>query len=209
GALLLIGSRTMASTTEYRDYAVWVDGKESGKSNVSIVTQDDGTTVMSAKVAVRVSKAVFAYTYDVQATEWWKGGKLIGLKVHANDNGKRTELSAGLDGKNLRLKVNSTQRLLNTDVWVNSFWKLADARFHNNQVPVLDADSGKEYAGQLQYIGLEQLTVGKDALKCFHFRVTGGGNTVDLWYDDGHRLVRQEFVEQGHRTIVQLTGVRR
>src|SRR5262245_36645781 len=178
GVLLLTGTRAVASATEYRDYSIWVDGKESGKSNVSITTHDDGTTIMSGKANVRISKAVFAYTYDIQATEWWKGGKLVGLKVSANDNGKRTELSAGLDGKNLRLKVNSTQRLLNADVWVNSFWKLADARFHNNQVPVLDGDTGKEYLGQLQYIGLEKVTVGKDALKCLHFRVTGGGNTV-------------------------------
>lgn len=32
---------------------------------------------------------------------------------------------------------------------------------------------------------------------------------MDLWYDDAQRLVREEWVEQGHRTVVELTRVRR
>ena len=32
---------------------------------------------------------------------------------------------------------------------------------------------------------------------------------VDVWFDQYHRLVRQEFTETGHRTIVQLVAVRR
>ena len=41
-----------------------------------------------------------------------------------------------------------------------------------------------------------------------HYRITGKVN-VDLWYDGSERLVRQEWIEQGHKTIVELRGVRR
>ena len=41
--------------------------------------------------------------------------------------------------------------------------------------------------------------------------VAGGASNgpVDLWYDKYHRLVRQEFTDSGHKTIVQLENVRR
>jgi hypothetical protein len=204
------GHVAYADSQEYRDYTIAVDGKESGHSQVTITTKDDGTQIMSGKASVRISKVVFSYAYEVQATEWWKDGRLVGLKINANDNGKRSEVSGSADGNNLRLRVNATERMSRPDVWVNSYWRLADARFINNKVPVLDGDSGKEFVAQLQYLGVEQTQVGNQPIKCNHYRVTGGPTSpVDLWFDEGQRLVRQEFVEQGHKTVIHLTGVRR
>jgi hypothetical protein len=209
-ALSLAGQRpSPASSVEYRDYVVTVDGKEAGRTQVSITTQDDGTTVMAAKASIRVNKAVFSYAYDIHVTEWWKSGRLIGLKANSNDNGKKTEIVAAGDGAKLRIRVNALERPARPDLWVNSFWKLADERFHNNAVPVLDADTGREYTGQLQYIATEQVNFAGQALKCYRFRVTGGPMAHELWYDESHRLVRQEFVEQGRRVIVALSSLRR
>src|SRR5207244_305039 len=107
-------------------------------------------------------------------------------------------------------RVNAMERVIRGDVWVNSFWKLADARFHNAAVPVLDADTGREFNGNLQYVGPEQITVANLPMKCYHFRVTGGPAPEDhLWFDESHRLVRREFVEQGHRLVVHATSIRR
>ena len=39
-------------------------------------------------------------------------------------------------------------------------------------------------------------------------RLAGKNIGIDLWYDEPGRLVRQEWVEDGHRTVVELTGVR-
>src|SRR5262245_36065470 len=209
GVLSTAPANAQAVVTEYRDYVVTVDGKDSGKTHVTITDQDDGTLVMAAKAAVRVNKGVFSYSYDVQATEWWKGDRLVGIKISANDNGTRMELSGAADGNQLRLKVNARERLLRQDLWVNSFWKLADSRYHNNSVPVLDADTGREYVGQLKYIGAEKITVGKQPAKTYHFRVSGGPLTHDLWYDESHRLVRHEFTEKGQRVVVHMVAVRR
>ncbi len=208
-ALLLTANPAPAApTVEHRDYVITVDGKEAGRSQISITTQDDGMTVMAAKASVRLNRVVFNYSYDVQATEWWKDGRLVGLKVNANDNGKHTDIVGSADGNQLRIRVNALERKIRPDVWVNSFWKLADART-NNPVPVLDADNGKDFMGKLDYIGPEQTTVANQPVKCFHFRVSGGSSPVDLWFDEGQRLLRQEFVEQGHRTVVHLIRVRR
>jgi hypothetical protein len=41
-----------------------------------------------------------------------------------------------------------------------------------------------------------------------HYRLSGKV-AVDVWYDGSERLVRQEWVEEGHRTVLELARVRR
>jgi hypothetical protein len=36
-----------------------------------------------------------------------------------------------------------------------------------------------------------------------------GGVQVDVWYDQNERLVHQESLEDGHRTVLEITGIRR
>ena len=54
-----------------------------------------------------------------------------------------------------------------------------------------------------------QIKVGSELQDCYHFRVSSAPGPIDLWFDRFHRLVRQEFTESGHKTIVQLIQVRR
>ena len=42
-----------------------------------------------------------------------------------------------------------------------------------------------------------------------HFLVRGGPTPAELWFDKYHRIVRQESIEFGHKTIVQLVNTRR
>jgi hypothetical protein len=76
-------------------------------------------------------------------------------------------------------------------------------------VPVLDGDNGKDFNGLLQFVGEERVTVANQPMKCFHFRISGGQSTEELWFDESHRLVRREFEEQRSRIVMQLTSVRR
>jgi hypothetical protein len=195
-----------ASHTEQRHYSILVDGKEAGHSLLTIVDQDDGSAYVTASAKVDVRHVIAGYTFTIEGQEWWKEGKLIGLKSSCNDNGKRCELLVSQRGDQLLMRVNGVERTLRPDVWTTSYWKLADARFHNKPVPLLAPDAGQERVGQLQYIGPKQLPIANQLVSCYHFRVTGAGNPVDLWFDQHHRLVRQEFVESGHKTIIQLVG---
>jgi uncharacterized protein DUF6134 len=208
-ALPNIAAAQAVTGVEYRDFSISVDGKECGYSQISVTTQDNGMAVMTAKASVVVTKLVIKVTYDVQATEWWKDGQLSGFKARVNDNGKVLDVQAALDGNTLRLRAGAAERVLQREVWVNSFWKLPDPRFFNKTVPVLDGDTGKEYNGALQYVGEAKVTVSGQALKCYHFRVTGGTSPEELWFDESHRLVRREFEEQRSRIVIQLTNVRR
>jgi len=199
----------LAVDVERREFSILIDGKESGISNMVLTVQDDGTTVMQGNCTVKFSKLLFSHTFHIEATEWWKDGKLIGLVSKSSRNSKKTDLSGAVDGGQIRVRVNGTDRTIRPEAWTTSYWKLADAKFHNKPLPLLDPEDGKEYNGQLNYVGTEQLSVNKVPQTCYHFKATGGPQPIDLWYDRYHRLVRQEFTEQGHRVIVQLNFVKR
>jgi hypothetical protein len=208
GVILLWADWLAAAHVEQRWFTILVNGKEAGQARLTITEQNDGAAYVAATASVKVPGLLSNYLFDIEAQEWWKEGQLIGLKSLCNSNGKRCELLATQNGANLRVKVNGIERGVRPEVWTSSFWKLADAKFHNKAVPILAADTGEERVAQLQYIGTERITVANLPVACFHFRLTGAGNPIDLWFDQHHRLVRQEFTESGHKTIIQLLSKR-
>ncbi|MSU78375.1 MAG: hypothetical protein EXS16_09795 [Gemmataceae bacterium] len=198
-----------ADDTEQRDFSVFVDGKEAGTSRMLLVQKNDGTSYMSATLDVKFRQVIIDFTLKVETQEWWKQGRLIAMKTIAHENNKRTEVVASLNNNQLRVRVNNRESVVNPEVWTNSFWKLADSRFHNTKIPILEVDTGKEFTGELKYSGAKKLKVGNDFVDCYHFVVSTNTGPVEVWYDRYHRLVRQESTESGHKIIVQLNGVRR
>jgi Family of unknown function (DUF6134) len=199
-----------ADDVENREFSVIVDGKDAGFSRTKITQTGDGTTYMTGAVDVKFRHLlVLDYVLKIDTQEWWKDGRLIGLKTTSSENGKKAELTAAIENNQLRLRVNGQERLLKPDIWTTSFWKLADARFHNKPIGILEVDTGREFNCELKYLGTEKLKVAGEFQECYHFRVAAAPVPVDLWYDRYHRIVRQEFTESGHKTIVQLIKITR
>ena len=113
----------------------------------------------------------------------------MGLKTNSTENKKKTEIHASADGQNLKVRVNGKDRQVRGDVWTSSYWKLADGRFHNKAVPLLDPESGKDFSGQLQYVATEKLNINNQLQEVFRFRVTNVPSPIELWFDRYHRLV--------------------
>jgi hypothetical protein len=214
-ALVLLAALTLASgraaaQTEVRDFSIDVDGTSSGQYLMTITRQGDGTLSMQAQASLTVKALVFTYRYSFQGVEHWRDGKLYQMKTSCNDDGTKYELSAQAEAQGIRLRVNGKERMCPGDVWTTSYWLLADKRFHNQNVNLLDADTGKEYLGKLQDMGVTQVNVGGQMQNVRHFRTTGGPTSpVELYYDGDHRLVRQEFTEQGKRIVFSLRAVKR
>jgi hypothetical protein len=199
-----------ADDTEQREFSIFIDGKEAGSSRMTIVQKDDGVSYLSANMSVKFKHLAFLdYSIKIETQEWWKDGKLIGMKTTSFEQKKKTEITVALDNKQLRMRINGKESAISNDTWTNSYWKLADARFHNKQIPILEVDNGKEFNCELKYVGMEKLKVGNQMVECYRFLVTAAPVPVDLWFDKYHRLVRQEFTELGHKTIVQLENIRR
>lgn len=211
-ALLAFGafpSQARAADVETRDFEVKVDGKPAGDAHMTFHRTDDGTITMSADTDVRVQPLPFVtYRYSYRGREVWKDGRLVKFESVCNDDNKRFAVAAVAEKENLRLRVNDQERLVRGDVWLTSYWNKPDARHHNQTIPLVDADTGRDMTAQVLYVGVEQLPVAGQVLPVHHYRLTGKVN-VDLWYDGSNRLVRQNFVEQGHRTLIELVRVRR
>jgi hypothetical protein len=201
-------SAVRAADIETRDFNVLVGGKAVGEVHMTIHRQDNGQIQMRCDTDVKVNAVVRTYKYSYRGEEIWKDNRLVRFASSTDDNGKRYVITASTEGNALRLRVNTLERLIRPDVWLTSYWCLPDAKLRNNVVPIIDADNGRDLDSRLQFVAAEQRSIAGQVVNVHHWRLAGKAN-VDLWYDGSERLVRQEWVEQGHRTVLDLVRVRR
>lgn len=208
-ALLLLPGRAAAADTEIRDYAIRIDGKPAGEYHMNISRQDDGTATMSGQADIKLTVyLVKTYTYSYRGTETWKDGRLLRLDSSCADDGKKFSVAALADGANLKVRANGVERTTRGESWVTTYWCLPAQAQRNRALNLVDADTGRDINAQLNYVGAAQVNVAGQALNVAHWRVTGGAQ-VELHYDSQERLVRQEFVEDGHRTVIELVRIRK
>lgn len=200
----------MAADVEVRDYTITVDGKRGGEYHMTIQRQDDGTVSMTGQADVKLSflGGLKTYTYSYRGTEVWKDGKLMNLSSSSNDDGKQFTVTAAAEANGVRVKSNGQERVTKSDVWLTTYWQLPKAGQRNGAVPLLDADSGRDINANLTYVGVSPANAAGQVQNYARYRLTGGVQ-VELWYDGAERLVRQEWVEDGHKSILELTRIRR
>lgn len=192
---------------ETREFAIRVDGKPAGEYRMTI-RDEDGSVNLVAQADVRFRYLLYNYTYQYRGNETWKDGKLQRLESNTKDDKKQYEVTAWTDGQAMHIKSNGQERTTRPDVWTSTYWRLPDARFRNQPVPLIDVDTGKDLRASLHYIGINAVQVNGQAQNCTHYRVTGAVQ-VELWYDSHDRLVRQESIEDGHRTLLELARISR
>ncbi len=197
-----------AADIETRDFNVLVDGKPTGEAHITIHTQADGSTVVTSDTDILVKLLIGHYRYAFRGREVWKDGRLVRLDSTCNDDGKLYVLAASAEGDRFRLKVNNQEKFVRGDVWLTSYWAEPTGRL-NQEVALLDADTGRELASRVQQIGVEQRTIAGQNVNVTRYRATGKHGNTDLWYDGNNRLVRQEWTEDNHRMVLELIRLRR
>jgi hypothetical protein len=208
GVLLFGPSLVRAADVETRTFTVSVDGKKAGDYQMVVQRQADGSLVMSGSSDVRVTLlAIPVYTYSYRGREVWKGVRLQQFQSSGKEKGKEFNIRANADGSALRIVANGQERRARPDVWTTSIWQLPDARFRNNAVPLLGCDTGAEFQGRLEFVGNEQVQVAGQTQTCAHYRVMKDV-PHDVWYDAQERMVRDEWVSGGHRTVLEMVEKR-
>jgi hypothetical protein len=202
------GSAVRAADLETRDFVVRVDGKPAGEYHLTLHRQEDGLTQVSGDTDVDIRILLIRYTYHYRGREVWKNGRLQSFASTCNDNGKHYEVSAVAEEAGLRVRVNGQERMARPETWLTSYWTLPDAKVREGVVPLLDADNGRELDCRIQHVGTMQMPIAGQVQNVNHYRLTGKVQ-VDLWYDGADRLVRQEWMEEGHRTLLELVRIRR
>ena len=195
-----------AVAAQIRDFAVLVDGKRSGTYRMAVYQYANGGVIMQGQADVRVRYLIFDYSYTYRGRETWHNQQLVGLESQSDDGGQRNQVSAAPDGKALRVVVNGQTRPRSLQVWTSSFWRLPQGSAAEIGVRMLDVDNGNEVAAMLRFVEPARFTLGPDTRNCRHYRLSGGSE-AELWYDDEQLLVRQETVEEGHKTVLALTRI--
>lgn len=198
-----------AAETEVRDFRISVDGKPAGEYRLSVTRHDDGTLVQSGQADVRLRVLIKTYTYTYRGTETWTNGRLVKLDSTCNDDGKAFAVSAQAAEGKIKVRVNGVERTLPADAWTTSYWQLPAAALRNRSLSILDVDCGEEIAGRLEYMGSQPVSAGGQSQHAARYRVSGGKLKAEVWYDSSDRLIRQESIEDGHKTVFELIRVRR
>ena len=206
-AALCLGVRAGAAEVETRDFTVYVDSKKAGDVHMTINRQDDGAISVSCDTDVRVGSIITLYRYSYRGMEQWKDGVLQRFESKANDNGKKFTVTASTAEDGLHVRVNDVEHIAPAEVWLTTYWTQPDARLANQTIPILDADTGRDLQAKVEFLGPEKY--GAEGQTVQHVRLTGKGVATDLWFDAAKQLVRQEWTEDGHRTVVDLNRVRR
>jgi Family of unknown function (DUF6134) len=201
-------SMARAADVETRDFNVFVDGKRAGAAHITIQNADDATIGVSCDTDVTVPGLFVTYKYSYRGHEVWKDGKLLRFESNCNDDGKRYVVSAAAEDKGIRFKVNNQERIVSHNVWLTSYWARPDNKVVNQTIPLVDADTGRDLDAKVTYVGQEDVMISGQSQTLLHYKLTGKVQ-IDLWYDGADRIARQEFVEDGHKTIVELTKIRK
>jgi hypothetical protein len=205
--ILVLGVARATAGGETRDYIVSVDDKEAGAYHMTIGDEKDGGLKMTGQAEIRVKVlGVTAYKYSYGGSELWKDGRLISFASRCSDDGKKFEVSAVSDGKELRIKANDKDSTASADTWTTSYWRLPDAKLRKGDLSVMDADTGRTMTASLKLIANEKLKIAGKEQSCAHYRLSGGAK-ADLWYDAEDRLVRQQWLEDGHKTVIDLSRI--
>lgn len=199
---------TVPARAETRDFSISVDGTPAGAYHMQIAREANGSSRLDASANVRFrAYLVKTYSYAFRGTETWNGDRLVGLSSRCNDDGKTYQVSATPVANGLSVQVNGRVTVFPADAWVSTYWRLPAASLRGRLLTILDADNGRTLRGTLQFIGRESVAIGGGQGPCDHYRLPELG--VDLWYDEGGTLARQEYVEEGRRIVLRLDSVGR
>jgi hypothetical protein len=200
-------ARASAAAAETRVFTVLVDGKPAGEFRLAVRTADDGTETATAAASVQVRYLLLSYRYTYRGTEVWKAGRLQRFEAASEENGKKHAVTAVAAENSLRVTADGVARSVRPDVWPTTYWRMPAAKV-DQAVVLLDADTGEAQPARIDSVGPARLTIAGTATDCTRLHVAGP-TPADLWYDARGRLVGQETVEDGHKTVLMLREIQR
>ena len=193
---------------EERTFNLTVDGKSAGTYVMKIEAHDDGTTTVTCKADISVKILLVRYTYTYRGDEVWKDGKLVSLNGTCNDDGKRTAVSLVAGKEGYTLKAGAKAVAVKSSVWPTSYWKLPDEKAREGSMTLVDADTGRVLQAKIEKVGVERPAGLDQDARATRYHLSGGA-VADLWYDGADRLVKQAWVEDGHKTVMTLAGLKK
>ena len=130
-----------------------------------------------------------AYSFDYEASEIWRDGKLIGLSATVDDDGKGANTTARVDGDLFRIEGPSGAILTSSWVFPSNHW-------HRGQVSaktIINTLTGKLAQINVLSRGIDRIDTGGGPVDAEHFEYTGDLHDTEVWYDREGRWVKMTF----------------
>ena len=149
--------------SETRLFKIKIDGKPAGEMTMNITKAEDGSITTSIDTELTINAyLVFTYRYSFHGKEVWKDGALLKIESSTNDNGTRYSMIAVKEGPGMRVRVNNQEKISRGEAWATTFWCLPDPAKRKGLIPLIDAESGKDVDGNLQFQGQQQASIAGD-----------------------------------------------
>jgi hypothetical protein len=201
------GAPALAPADEVRTFAVTVDGKPGGTYTISTATAADGSETTTVAATVKVKTLLGTYTYELNSAEVWKNGRLMSLDAKSNDDGKKKAVTAAAGERGLDVTVNREARKAAADVVTSTGVRVPGGDKARDAV-MFDAEDGSETAVRVEPLGACRVTLNGRPIDGSKFKLTGKDVDAEWWFDTNGRVIRQAMKWDGHKVVLELTGVK-
>ncbi|MCS7045504.1 MAG: DUF6134 family protein [Gemmataceae bacterium] len=198
-----------AVAQQTRRFEVSVGGRPAGTYHITYEQDDKGTLTIRQKASVRFAiLGLLTYSYALEGVERWRGEQLQDWEASADDDGTRWTVRGRREGDQFRVVVNGREKMLPAGFVLTSYALWPRAVREAQKLAVVESDTAKELRSTATVVGQENRRAAGEVIGCTHIRLRGGVH-ADLWYDAEWRLVHQESLESGHRTVLRLVAIDR
>jgi hypothetical protein len=198
----LAASDAQAASTEVREFAIRVGGDQVGKTTMTLVDQDDGSTLVKSEADVKVDILIVHVKYWFRGWELWKDGRLQKFASNVSDNGDQRSLEGQAADGGVSVKTNGKPTRAGAEAWTTSFWRVPVVG-SRTAPQVLDCDNGRVHDAKMKLVGNETCSVGGTSFACAHYEVKTD-ETVHLWFDAKDRLFRRKTRKFGKDVVMEL-----
>lgn len=170
-------------------------GKDFGTHTVTFDVSSDTEFTATSSVELKAGLGpITLFKYELDTTETWKDGKLVGLSGKTNDDGDDEYVQASADGDTLTIDGSAYSGTAPLGIIPSSHWNIGEV--FSNQI--LSTESGELLDVSVEKIGRDTVSVGGEKVDATHYRLVSD-LTVDLWYDEQSRWVKLGFEARGQQ----------
>nr|WP_070959585.1 DUF6134 family protein [Hyphomonas sp. Mor2] len=175
------------------DFTVLRKGKPFGRHMLTFEQSEDGALEVTTDVDLQVKFGpITAFKYRLDSVEQWIDGRLVGLTGTSNNDGRKGQVSAQLEGDALVVDSTKFDGALPLGTIPSSHWN----RLQVYQSQMLSTETGEVLDIEVEVIGGDMVKVGDELVEATHYRLKSD-LTVDLWYDRQSRWVKLAFDVRG------------
>ena len=168
-------------------------GKPFGTHEVRFDVLPDGTIKAYTNVKLRAGFGpIPLYRYDLQATERWQDGRLIGLEGEVYKDGKEGSVTAQADGDGIEVDGTGFDGTAPAGIVPASHWNIAQTQAS----VLLSSENGQLIDVSVRPEGREMLEIAGETVEANKFLLDSDID-VTLWYDDAGRWLKLSFSARG------------